>query len=139
MLCVQPGKTTAVSVLRRNNVHVSGHGERAMVFAHGFGCDQSMWRFVQPAFKDDFRTVLFDHVGAGGSDLRAYDPAKYASLTGYADDLVEIGRELGLKDAVLVGHSVSSVIALLASIRAPDMFGTLVLVGPSPRYINDGD
>jgi sigma-B regulation protein RsbQ len=128
-----------VSVLRRNNVHLSGNGERAMVFAHGFGCDQNMWRFVQPAFEYDFRTVLFDHVGAGGSDLSAYDAAKYASLAGYADDLVEIGGELGLKDAVLVGHSVSSIIAVLASIRAPEMFGTLVLVGPSPRYINDGD
>jgi sigma-B regulation protein RsbQ len=128
-----------VGILQRNNVRVAGSGRRTMVFAHGFGCDQNMWRFVQPAFAADFTTVLFDHVGAGQSDLTAYEPAKYASLAGYAGDLVEIGGELGLNDAVVVGHSVSAMIAVLASLRAPAMFGTLVLVGPSPRYINDGD
>ena len=110
-----------------------------MVFAHGFGCDQNMWRHVAPAFESDFRTVLFDHVGAGQSDLSAYEPAKYASLSGYAADLVEIGRELDLADAVFVGHSVSSMIGILASLQAPGMFESLVLVGPSPRYINDGE
>jgi len=125
------------SVLERNNVHVRGTGERAMVFAHGFGCDQNMWRFVAPAFERDFKTVLFDHVGAGGSDLSAYDPRKYSSLSGYADDVVEIGRELNLKDAVFVGHSVSAMIGVLASLKAPGMFGRLVLVGPSARYIDD--
>jgi sigma-B regulation protein RsbQ len=110
-----------------------------MVFAHGFGCDQNMWRFVEPAFKDDFRTVLFDHVGAGGSDLKAYDKAKYSTLEGYANDVVEIGRELGLRDAVFVGHSVSSMIGALAAEKAPGMFGKLVMVGPSARYIDDGD
>jgi sigma-B regulation protein RsbQ len=108
-----------------------------MVFAHGFGCDQNMWRFVAPAFEGEFRTVLFDHVGAGGSDLSAYDPSKYSTLSGYADDLIEIGRELQLKNAVFVGHSVSAMIGVLASIKAPGMFDRLVLVGPSPRYIND--
>jgi sigma-B regulation protein RsbQ len=110
-----------------------------MVFAHGFGCDQNMWRFVAPAFADAFQTILFDHVGAGGSDLSAYEPTKYATLSGYADDLLEIGSELGLKGAVFVGHSVSAMIGALASIKAPDLFESLVLVGPSPRYINDGD
>jgi len=110
-----------------------------MVFAHGFGCDQNMWRFVAPAFERDFRTILFDHVGAGRSDLRAYDPEKYASLHGYADDIVEIGRELGLKNAVFVGHSVSAMIGAVASIKAHDLFGSLIMVGPSPRYIDDGD
>lgn len=110
-----------------------------MVFAHGFGCDQNMWRFVAPAFEGDFETILFDHVGAGGSDLSAYDPPKYSSLSGYADDVVEIGRELGLTDAVFVGHSVSSMIGILASLKAPGMFSSLVLVGPSARYIDDGD
>ncbi len=110
-----------------------------MMFAHGFGCDQNMWRFVAPAFEDDFKTILFDHVGAGGSDLSAYDRAKYSSLAGYADDIVEIGRELGLKDAVFVGHSVSGMIGILASLKAPGMFSSLVLVGPSARYIDDGD
>ena len=92
-----------MSIVSRNNVHEGGNGSRAMMFAHGFGCDQNMWRFVAPAFEADFRTVLFDHVGAGRSDLSAYDPSKYSSLHGYADDVVEIGRELGLKDAVFVG------------------------------------
>lgn len=123
----------------RNNVLVEGIGERAIVFAHGFGCDRNMWRFVAPAFQGDFRTVLFDQVGNGNSDLSAYDPEKYASLSGYADDLVEIGRELALRDAVFVGHSVSAMIGILASLKASEMFGSLILVCPSPRYINDGD
>jgi sigma-B regulation protein RsbQ len=110
-----------------------------MIFAHGFGCDQNMWRFVATAFEAEFRIVLFDHVGAGGSDLTAYEPAKYATLSGYADDLVEIGRELGLNGAVFVGHSVSAMIGVLASLKAPELFESLVLVGPSPRYIDDGD
>jgi sigma-B regulation protein RsbQ len=125
--------------MERNNVHVCGSGERTMVFAHGFGCDQNMWRFVEPAFRDEFRTVLFDHVGAGGSDLKAYNKTKYSTLGGYADDIVEIGREVGLKDAVFVGHSVSSMIGALAAQKAPKMFGKLVMVGPSARYIDDGD
>jgi sigma-B regulation protein RsbQ len=110
-----------------------------MVFAHGFGCDQNMWRYIVPAFEEQFRIVLFDHVGAGGSDLKAYDPQKYSSLAGYADDVVEIGNELGLKNAVFVGHSVSAMIGLLASLKAPGMFRSLVMVGPSPRYIDDDD
>ena len=126
-----------MSVIARNNVHVRGTGEQAMVFAHGFGCDQNMWRFVEPAFLQDFKTVLFDHVGAGGSDLKAYDKSKYSTLAGYADDVVEIGRELGLKDAVFVGHSVSSMIGALAVQKAPGMFAKLVMVGPSARYIDD--
>ena len=107
------------------------------MFAHGFGCDQNMWRHVAPAFEDRYRTVLFDHVGAGGSDLKAYDSAKYGNLAGYAEDVVEIGEELGLKDAVFVGHSVSAMIGLLASLKAPGMFRSLVMVGPSPRYIDE--
>jgi sigma-B regulation protein RsbQ len=128
-----------VNVLARNNVRVSGKGERAMIFAHGFGCDQNMWRFVAPEFESGFKVVLFDHVGAGGSDLSAYDHDKYSSLSSYAEDVVEIGLELRLRDAVFVGHSVSAMIGVLASIKAPEMFGQLVLVGPSARYIDDGD
>jgi sigma-B regulation protein RsbQ len=108
-----------------------------MVFAHGYGCDQSMWRHVSPAFETSFRTILFDHVGAGGSDFEAFDPGKYGELAGYALDLVELGRELDLRDAVFVGHSVSAMIGALASIEAPELFSDLVMVGPSPRYIDD--
>src|SRR3978361_1308761 len=98
-----------------------------------------MWRALEPAFAGEFKTVLFDHVGAGGSDLKAYDKEKYSTLAGYANDVVEIGRELGLADAVFVGHSVSSMIGAMAAQAAPAMFGRLVMVGPSPRYIDDGD
>lgn len=108
-----------------------------MLFAHGFGCDQNMWRFVAPAFAADHRIVLFDHVGAGGSDPDAYDPERYGTLDGYAHDVVEICRALDLADAVFVGHSVSAMIGVLAAKRAPDAIGTLVLIGPSPRYLDD--
>jgi sigma-B regulation protein RsbQ len=128
-----------MTALARNNVHLNGAGDRAIIFAHGFGCDQNMWRLVAPAFEHDFKTVLLDHVGAGGSDLSAYDPVKYANLSGYADDLIEVCRDLGLIGAVFVGHSVSAMIGVLASLKAPELFESLVLVGPSPRYINDGD
>jgi sigma-B regulation protein RsbQ len=110
-----------------------------MLFSHGFGCDQAMWRFVAPDFAVDHRVVLFDHVGAGSSDLSAYDPDKYASLRGYAGDVVEICRALDLSDVVFVGHSVSAMIGVLALQEAPDLFGALVMVGPNPRYVDDGD
>ena len=128
-----------MSALQRHNVKLSGSGSTAMVFAHGFGCDQNMWRFVAPAFEDRYRTVLFDHVGAGGSDLSAYHPAKYASLEGYANDVVELCRELKITGGVFVGHSVSAMIGVLASKKAPELFDKLVMVGPSPRYIDDAD
>lgn len=108
-----------------------------MIFAHGFGCDQAMWRFVAPDFVDDYRVVLFDHVGCGGSDSSAFDPKKYATLDGYVADVLGIIDELALEDIVFVGHSVSAMIGVLASIQRPEAFGALVLVGPSPRYIND--
>jgi sigma-B regulation protein RsbQ len=108
-----------------------------MLFAHGFGCDQNMWRFVAPTFADRYRVVVFDHVGAGGSDLSAYDPERYSSLGGYADDVVTICRELDLTDVIFVGHSVSAMIGVLAAETAPELFDALVLVGPSPRYIDD--
>ena len=123
--------------LKRNNVNVSGRGARAMMFSHGFGCDQNMWTSVAREFEADYRVILFDHVGAGRSDLSAYEPEKYATLDGYATDIVEIGRKLDLKDAIFVGHSVSAMIGALASIKAPGMFSDLVMVGPSPRYIDD--
>ncbi len=126
-------------ILERNNVTTSGMGARSIVFSHGFGCDQHMWTSVARNFEDEFRVILFDHVGAGRSDLSAYNSRKYSSLHGYADDLVEIGRELHLKDAIFVGHSVSSMIGALASLKAPGMFSDLVMVGPSPCYVNDDD
>jgi sigma-B regulation protein RsbQ len=110
-----------------------------MVFAHGFGCDQQMWRLVVPAFEDDHRIVLFDHVGAGGSDQSAFDRGRYSSLDGYAEDLLEICRELDLTRVIFVGHSVSAMIGVLAATREPDRFEKLILVGPSPRYLDDGD
>lgn len=128
-----------MSVISRNNVKVSGKGERALVFMHGFGCDQNVWRDVSPAFEGEWRTVLFDHIGAGKSDLSCYDRDKYSSLQGYADDLIEIVRELGLRDVVVVGHSVSAMIAVLAAVKEPGMFSRLVLIGPSPCFLNDGD
>jgi sigma-B regulation protein RsbQ len=110
-----------------------------MLFAHGFGCDQNMWRHVWPAFADEYRIVLFDHVGAGGSELGAYDRTKYDSLQGYADDVLELCRELELRDVVFVGHSVSAMIGVLAAAREPGRFSKLVLIGPSPRYIDADD
>ncbi|WP_309229806.1 MULTISPECIES: alpha/beta hydrolase [unclassified Blastococcus] len=128
------------NVLERNCVRLGGTPDgRPMVFAHGFGCDQEMWRFVVPEFEDDHRIVLFDHVGAGNSDLSAYDHATYNSLRGYAADVVAICRELELRDVVFVGHSVSAMIGVLALQEAPELFGALVMIGPSPRYVDDGD
>src|SRR5687767_5498491 len=104
-----------MDVVAKHHVCLRGKTDgQPIVFAHGFGCDQNMWRFVAPAFEDDFRVVLFDHVGAGGSDLSAYDPARYSSLDAYAEDVNKLVRELDLHDVVLVGHSVSSMIGALA-------------------------
>lgn len=128
----------AVDVLRRNAVRVRGNPDgRPMVFAHGFGCDQTLWRFVTPAFERDYRIVTFDYVGAGDSDRSAYDAGRYGSLDGYAADILDICRTLELRDAVLVAHSVSASVALLASIAEPARLGDLVLVAPSPRYLDD--
>jgi sigma-B regulation protein RsbQ len=110
-----------------------------MLFAHGFGCDQNMWRYVWPRFAADYRVVLFDHVGAGGSDLSAYEPTRYSSLDAYAEDALAICRELDLADVVFVGHSVSAMIGVLAAAAEPDRFADLVLIGPSARYFDDDD
>ncbi|GJD82673.1 alpha/beta fold hydrolase [Methylobacterium haplocladii] len=126
-----------MSVVRRHNVRQAGAGATAMVFAHGFGCDQNMWRFVAPAFEERYRTILFDHIGAGGSDLAAYDADRYASLDGYADDVVALCRGLSVTGGVFVGHSVSAMIGILAAKKAPQLFDSLVLVCPSPRYLDD--
>jgi sigma-B regulation protein RsbQ len=127
-----------VTVAERNRVRVSGVPTgRPVLFAHGYGCDQEMWRFLVPEFEVDHKVVLFDYVGSGKSDLSAYDPEKYGSLQGYAADVVDICRELELSDVVFVGHSVSAMVGVLAMQQAPEVFGALVMVGPNPRYVDD--
>jgi sigma-B regulation protein RsbQ len=129
-----------MDVLTRSNVQVHGRTDAPpMLFSHGFGCDQNMWRYVWPAFADEFRVVLFDHVGHGRSDRSAFDPARYATLDGYARDVLDIMEALELEDVVYVGHSVSAMIGVVASNTEPERFGRLVLIGPSPRYVDDGD
>jgi sigma-B regulation protein RsbQ len=125
------------AVRQRNNVKVWGRGSQAMIFAHGFGCDQNMWRWITPAFEDEYRIVVFDHVGAGQSDLASYSQAKYGSLNGYAADVLEICAAEDLTGAIFVGHSVSAMIGVLAAIQEPERFDRLILVCPSPRYLND--
>jgi sigma-B regulation protein RsbQ len=122
---------------QRWNVRQSGpENGPVMLFAHGFGCDQHMWRFVAPLFEDDFRVVLFDLVGSGGSDLSTYDPERYSSLEGYAQDVLDLCSELGLEDVIFVGHSVAAMMGVLAQVAEPGRFSRLVLVGPSPRYVD---
>jgi sigma-B regulation protein RsbQ len=129
-----------MNVTEKNAVTVTGNpAGPPMMFAHGYGCDQNMWRFVHPAFADTHRIILFDHVGNGKSDLSAYDEKRYSTLDGYAEDVLQIIRELDLYDVVFVGHSVSAVIGVLAAVREPERFDRLVLIGPSPRYIDEGD
>ena len=128
-----------MGVIERHNIQVSGPEDgQPILFAHGFGCDQNMWRFVAPKFEKDFKVVVFDYIGAGGSDLASYDADRYATLDGYAQDVLSICSELDLQDVIFVGHSVSSMIGVLAAAEEPDRFARLVLVSPSPRYINDG-
>ena len=126
-------------VAKRNNVRVFGKGSQPMMFAHGFGCDQNMWRFLTPAFEEDYQIILFDYVGAGKSDTAAYNPERYSSLHGYAKDVLEICEELALQNVIFVGHSVSSMIGLLAAIEEPKYFQRMIMVGPSPSYINDSN
>ena len=127
-----------MDVALRHNVVVRGRADAPpMLFAHGYGCDQNMWRYVAPAFEADHRVVLFDHVGAGASDLSAYDVDRHGTLGGYARDVLDICRELDLRDVVFVGHSVSAMIGVLAALEEPERFAKLVLVAPSPRYVDD--
>jgi sigma-B regulation protein RsbQ len=124
-------------IIRRNNVHIVGNGTQPMLLAHGFGCDQNMWRFIVPAFADDYRIVLFDYVGSGKSDLGAYEARRYSTLDGYAQDVLDVCDALDLRDVIFVGHSVSSMVGVLAARREPERFERLIMIGPSPRYIND--
>jgi sigma-B regulation protein RsbQ len=126
-----------MTITQRNNVTVFGNGTRVLMFGHGYGCDQTMWRAVTPAFERDYRIVLFDYVGAGQSDASAFDPARYATLRGYALDVLEICADLDLKDVTFIGHSVSSMIGALAAIMEPERFSNLVMIGPASCYLND--
>lgn len=128
-----------MDILKRNNVKVFGQGDQTMVFAHGYGCDQNVWYDMIRAFTDDYRVVSFDYVGAGESDLSAYKKERYSNLEGYSQDILEIYEALGLKNTILVAHSVSSMIGLLAGIKRPDLFSHIIFLGPSPRYLNDVD
>ena len=128
-----------MSLRERHHVTIAGDGPASMVFAHGFGCDQNMWRLMAPSYEERYRTIRYDLVGSGRSDLSAYDRNRYDTLQGHADDLVEVVREFADGPVVFVGHSVSAMIGLLAGIKAPDLFQSHVMLGPSPCYINDGD
>lgn len=129
-----------MSVQQRNNVNIMGDGPATLIFAHGFGCDQHMWRFMAPHFAERFKVVLFDLVGSGNSDVSAWYPHKYASLKGYATDLLELADEFaGTGPVVHIGHSVSCMIAVLAELQSPGRFDSHIMVGPSPHYLNDGD
>ena len=128
-----------MDIRKKYNINLAGHHGQPMLFAHGYGCDQHMWRYVVPAFEEDFKVILFDHIGSGGSDHSFYQKSKYATLEGYSNDILEICHGLHLKDTIFVGHSVSAMIGILAAIKDPSPFSHLILVAPSPCYINDGD
>lgn len=128
-----------MDVQHRNNVRISGAGSTTVVFAHGFGCDQNMWRLLTPSFEERFRVIVFDQVGSGLSDLAAYDRARYGTLHGYADDLLEILDQYAQGPAIFVGHSVSAMVGMLADLKRPASIAAHLMVSPSPCYINDGD
>lgn len=130
---------TKEQLIQRNNITFYGEGNKVMFLVHGYGCDQNMWRFITPTFAKEYKIVMIDLVGSGKSDEEAYDYTKYASLQGYADDILEICEVFALKNITFVGHSVSSMIGALAAIKNPLVFSKLIMVCPSPRYINDGD
>ena len=125
------------NIVVRNNVTILGQGDQPLIFAHGFGCDQNMWRFITPAFMDKYKIILFDYVGSGNSDINAYSSEKYQSLQGYVQDLLDIIETLSLQNSIFVGHSISAMIGLLASIQHPGYFKKLIMIGPSPCYLND--
>lgn len=125
------------NILIRNDVTITGSGEQTIIFAPGFGCDQTVWQAVSKSFEQDYRVVLFDYVGMGNTELESYDPVKYGKLSGYAQDVLDVCSYLDVRDAIFVGHSVSGMIGLLASLQHPECFSRLIMVGPSPCYLND--
>lgn len=128
-----------MDIIKRNNITVKGSGGKTILLAHGYGCDQNMWRFITPAFEEKYKIVLFDHVGSGKSDWSSYNKNKYSDLKGYATDIVEICEKLNLSNVTLIAHSVSAMIALLAAQKKPSLFSHIIMIGPSPRYINDSE
>ncbi len=125
------------TIIKRNNVNVFGNGTQPMLFVHGFGCGQSMWRFITPAFQEKFKIVLLDYVGSGKSDVAAYNKERYATLNGYVQDILDVCAELNLQDIIFVGHSVSCIVGLLAAVKEPERFLKMIFIGPSPKYINE--
>ncbi|WP_033542732.1 alpha/beta fold hydrolase [Planococcus sp. CAU13] len=130
-------KEKADHIIRRNNVTVKGQSEKVLVFAHGFGCDQYVWDKIAPAFETKYRVVLFDYVGSGRSDKKAYDNNRYRTLHGYKEDLLELCDALDLENIVFIGHSVSSMIGALAAAERPELMKNLIMIGPSPHYLNE--
>lgn len=128
-----------MNVIERNHITFHGSGQKSMLMAHGYGCDQNIWRLLSPAFEDAYQLILFDHVGAGKSDTSQYNRSKYATLHGYADDIIEIAEQLDVSQGVFVGHSVSAIIGILAAIKRPEIFSQLILISPSPCYFNESD
>lgn len=128
-----------VDVLKRNHVRVIGQGEQTIMFAHGFGCDQEMWQYIAPTFAEKYRVILFDYVGSGNSDHTAYQSEKYKTLEGYKQDVLDVIEAMDLESVLFIGHSISSMIGMLAAIERPEYFEKLVMIGPSPCYLNDSD
>lgn len=123
--------------MKRNNVNISGMGKKSIIFAAGFGCDQTVWKDIVPAFEEEYQVILFDYVGLGKSDVSSFEPSKYSKLSGYVQDVLDVCAALNLEDVIFVGHSVSSMIGLLASIQRPEYFSRLIMIAPSPCYVND--
>lgn len=126
-----------MSILQRHHVNIRGSGERTLLFSHGFGCNQDMFRFIEPAFREEYRTVVYDLAGSGRYPSAHFDPSRYRELEDYARDLINISEAARLRNVVVVGHSVSAMIGAIAAIRRPDLFEAVVMIGPSPRYIDE--
>lgn len=124
-------------ILKRNNVNIIGKGEKTIVFGHGLACDQKIWDTILPYFEEDYQIVLYDYVGSGDSDFSAFDTERYSTMHGYAKDLLEILEAIDVGEVIFVGHSVSAMIGILASIEKPEYFENLILIGSSPRYLNE--
>lgn len=133
------GELIMTDIQIRNNIKIIGNGEKTILFAHGFGCNQKMWQYLLSHFGEEYRLILFDYVGSGSSDINAYTTEKYRNLEGYKQDVFDIIDALQLQNLIFIGHSISSMIGMLAAIEEPQHFSKLIMIGPSPCYINDGN